>query len=158
MTNKDNNFIKTLRFHGVSKRELGTELNLSQPTIKSYCENPTRFRLEHLKSIGKMTDLKLNELDNLISEEKIFINGVFLREREFDNGGSIIKVEIPNVSEFAEQLKNLSNENGKITLDIKSRMNKGENGLTHYMQLNTFIPTPQDNVDNQRSNHDDVPF
>mgnify|MGYP003643097797 FL=1 len=93
-----------------------------------------------------------------MSEEKIFINGVFLREREFDNGGSIIKVEIPNVSEFAEQLKNLSNENGKITLDIKSRMNKGENGLTHYMQLNTFIPTPQDNVDNQRSNHDDVPF
>ena len=60
MTNKDNNFIRTLRFHGVSKRELGTELNLSQPTIKSYCENPTRFRLEHLKSIGKMTDLKLN--------------------------------------------------------------------------------------------------
>ena len=70
MTNKDNNFIKTLRFHGVSKRELGTELNLSQPTIKSYCENPTRFRLEHLKSIGKMTDLKLNELDNLISNNK----------------------------------------------------------------------------------------
>lgn len=70
MTNKDNNFIRTLRFHGVSKRELGTELNLSQPTIKSYCENPTRFRLEHLKSIGKMTDLKLNELDNLITNNK----------------------------------------------------------------------------------------
>ena len=70
MTDKDNNFIRTLRFHGVSKRELGTELNLSQPTIKSYCENPTRFRLEHLKSIGKMTDLKLNELDNLISNNK----------------------------------------------------------------------------------------
>ena len=70
MTNKDNNFIRTLRFHGVSKRELGTELNLSQPTIKSYCENPTRFRLEHLKSIGKMTDLKLNELHNLITNNK----------------------------------------------------------------------------------------
>ena len=70
MTNKDNNFIRTLRFHGVSKRELGTELNLSQPTIKSYCENPTRFRLEHLKSIGKMTDLKLNELDHLITNNK----------------------------------------------------------------------------------------
>jgi hypothetical protein len=67
MANKDNEFIKTLRFHGVSKRELGTELKLSQPTIKSYCENPIRFRLEHLKSIGKMTDLKLDELDYIIN-------------------------------------------------------------------------------------------
>ena len=49
-----------------------------------------------------------------MSEEKIFINGVFIREKEFDNGGSIIKVEIPNVSEFAEQLKSLANENGKV--------------------------------------------
>ncbi len=69
MTN-DNMFMKTLRFHGVSKRELGTELKLSQPTIKSYCENPTKFRLEHLKSIGKMTDLSLNEMDELINNKK----------------------------------------------------------------------------------------
>ena len=93
-----------------------------------------------------------------MSEEKIFINGVFIREQEFDNGGSIIKVEIPNVSEFAEQLKSLANENGKVSVDIKTRMNKSDNGLTHYMQLNTFIPKQQDNVDNERSNHDDVPF
>tara|TARA_B100001094_G_scaffold333070_2_gene408329 strand:- start:2339 stop:2560 length:222 start_codon:yes stop_codon:yes gene_type:complete len=67
MAKNENKFIKTLRFHGLSKRELGTELNLSQPTIKSYCENPTRFRLEHLKSIGKMTDLTLNQMDELIN-------------------------------------------------------------------------------------------
>ncbi len=67
MAKNENKFIKTLRFHGLSKRELGTELNLSQPTIKSYCENPTRFRLEHLKSIGKMTDMSLNEMDDLIN-------------------------------------------------------------------------------------------
>ncbi len=67
MSKKDNKFIKTLRFHGLSKRDLGTQLKLSQPTIKSYCENPTRFRLEHLKSIGEMTDLTLNEMDDLIN-------------------------------------------------------------------------------------------
>jgi len=67
--NKDNQFTKTLRFHGVSKRELGTELNLSQPTIKSYCENPQLFRLNQLKTIGKLTDLQLNELDELISKK-----------------------------------------------------------------------------------------
>tara|TARA_Y100000593_G_C4253378_1_gene308340 strand:- start:178 stop:390 length:213 start_codon:yes stop_codon:yes gene_type:complete len=65
--NKDNKFTKTLRFHGVSKRELGTELNLSQPTIKSYCENPQLFRLNQLKTIGKLTDLKLTELDEIIN-------------------------------------------------------------------------------------------
>tara|TARA_R110000765_G_scaffold340234_1_gene430314 strand:- start:202 stop:414 length:213 start_codon:yes stop_codon:yes gene_type:complete len=67
--NKDNQFTKTLRFHGVSKRELGTELNLSQPTIKSYCENPQLFRLNQLKTIGKLTDLQLNELDELINQK-----------------------------------------------------------------------------------------
>ena len=67
MTKKDNKFSKTLRFHGVSKRDLGTHLNLSQPTIKAYCENPQMFRLNQLKKIGKLTDLKLNELDDLIS-------------------------------------------------------------------------------------------
>lgn len=70
MTKKDNVFTKTLRFHGVSKRELGTELKLSQPTIKSYCENPHLFRLNQLKTIGKMTDLNLEELDKLINQTK----------------------------------------------------------------------------------------
>ena len=91
-------------------------------------------------------------------EDKIFINSVFLREKEFDNGGSIIKVEIPNVLQFAEQLKSLANEQGKIILDIKKRMNKGDNGLSHYMQLNTFVPKSQDNVNNPQIDDDDVPF
>tara|TARA_R110000787_G_scaffold119720_1_gene230640 strand:+ start:58 stop:267 length:210 start_codon:yes stop_codon:yes gene_type:complete len=67
MKNKDNQFTKTLRFHGVSKRDLGTELNLSQPTIKSYCENPQLFRLNQLKTIGKLMDKQLNELDEIIN-------------------------------------------------------------------------------------------
>lgn len=65
--NKDNNFSKTLRFHGVSKRDLGSELNLSQPTIKSYCENPHLFRLNQLKTIGKLMEKTINELDDLIN-------------------------------------------------------------------------------------------
>ena len=70
MKNKDNQFTKTLRFYGVSKRDLGTELNLSQPTIKSYCENPQLFRLNQLKTIGKLMDKQLNELDEIISFKK----------------------------------------------------------------------------------------
>ena len=76
-------------------------------------------------------------------DNKTFINGVFIREKQFDNGGSIIKIEIPNVSEFADQLIKHANSNGKVTLDLKERMNKADNGLTHYLQLNTFVPKEQ---------------
>tara|TARA_R100000742_G_C4220186_1_gene44163 strand:+ start:269 stop:493 length:225 start_codon:yes stop_codon:yes gene_type:complete len=62
----DNEFSKTLRFHGISKRMLGQEMNLSQPTIKSYCENPQKFRLDQLRKIGQMTSMDMNSIDELI--------------------------------------------------------------------------------------------
>ena len=64
--NGDNEFMKTLRFYGISKRTLGSELNISQPTIKGYCENPQKFRLDQLRTIGKLTELDMNEIDNII--------------------------------------------------------------------------------------------
>ena len=36
--------------------------------------------------------------------EKIYINGIFIREKEFENGGSIMKVDIPKVSEFCDRV------------------------------------------------------
>ena len=62
----DNEFKKTMRYLGVSKRQLGTEMNLSQPTIKDYCNNPQKFRLNQLRAIGKMTDMTLTEIDEII--------------------------------------------------------------------------------------------
>ena len=62
MASKENKFIKTLRFHGVSKRELGTELNLSQPTIKSYCDNPQMFRLNQLENHWENDRTKLDRI------------------------------------------------------------------------------------------------
>tara|TARA_R110002110_G_scaffold219512_1_gene433539 strand:- start:986 stop:1204 length:219 start_codon:yes stop_codon:yes gene_type:complete len=70
MTKKaDNDFIKTLRFHGISKRHLGSQLNISQPTIKAYCENPQKFRLDQLRTIGRLTELDLSKLDEIISDD-----------------------------------------------------------------------------------------
>ena len=40
-----------------------------------------------------------------MNEDKIFMNGIFIREKQFENGGSIIKCEIVNVFDFADQLK-----------------------------------------------------
>lgn len=68
--NNNNDFIKTLRFHGISKRQLGLKLNISQPTIKDYCENPHKFRLDQLRTIGRLTDLDLNNLNELIPNDK----------------------------------------------------------------------------------------
>ena len=94
--------------------------------------------------------------------DKIYINGIFIREKEFENGGSIMKVDIPNVSQFVDQLIQHANKDGKISLDIKTRMNKSENGLTHYCQLNTFVPKEQSfdnqNVNNQMDDNDSLPF
>mgnify|MGYP003116251484 CR=1 FL=1 len=67
----DNEFSKTLRFHGISKRMLGKEMNLSQPTIKSYCENPQQFRLDQLRKIGQMTSMDMNTIDELIDGKKL---------------------------------------------------------------------------------------
>lgn len=95
-----------------------------------------------------------------MNKDKIFMNGIFIREKQFDNGGSIIKCEIPNAHDFAQQIKNHANNDGKITLEIKSRMNKSENGLTHYCEVSQFVPQPQNNSSNNNNFDDDdnLPF
>lgn len=71
-------------------------------------------------------------------EEKTFINGLFIREKQFDNGGSIIKIDV-SVDSLTKQLNELKNEKGFVSIDIKKRQNSSENGLTHYAELNTFV-------------------
>ena len=39
-----------------------------------------------------------------------FINGVFLREKTFDNGGSIINMDITDVVDFANQLQTVGEQ------------------------------------------------
>ena len=92
--------------------------------------------------------------------DKIFINGVFLREKTFDNGGSIINIDITDIESFAQQLRDNQKNGGKITLEIKERRNKTDNGLTHYMEVSQYVPkeTSQSNVNNNIENNDDLPF
>ncbi len=102
-------------------------------------------------------------------KEKIFMNGIFIREKQFDNGGSLLNIDIVNVYDFAEQLKKHAKGDGKIRLEFKQRMNKGDNGLTHYCEVSTFEPKPQQQTNNQSQNvstnqnnfhtsDDDMPF
>ena len=95
-------------------------------------------------------------MDN--TKEKIYINGAFLRQVEFDNGGSIIKCDILNVSEFADQLISNANENGKITIDIKTRQEKSDTGITHYLQVSKFAPKEQPKEAQQQQKTEQSPY
>ena len=96
--------------------------------------------------------------------DKIFINGVFLREKTFDNGGSIINMDITDVVDFANQLQDNAKADGKITLEIKERRNKGDNGLTHYVEVSQYVHVPKESapnpqiVNNDFKNDDNLPF
>ena len=94
----------------------------------------------------------------MTSKEKIFMNGIFIREKTFENGGSILNVDIVNVNEFGKQLQQHAKGDGKITLEIKSRREKGDNGLTHYVEVSQFVPTPKKETNNSFETGDDVPF
>ena len=48
-------------------------------------------------------------------EDKTFINGLFIREKQFDNGGTIIKIDI-NVDALHDQLKTLKNDRGYVSI------------------------------------------
>jgi hypothetical protein len=95
-------------------------------------------------------------------DEKTFMDGLFIREKQFDNGGSIIKIDI-DVSRFSKQIEELKNEKGFVSIDIKKRMNKSDNGLTHYAEQNKFIPKLQTQQNQQgekmsSTQTDDLPF
>ncbi len=93
--------------------------------------------------------------------DKIFINGVFLREKTFDNGGSIINIDITDIESFSNQLQNHAKSDGRITLEIKERRNKSDNGLTHYMEVSQYVPketSVDNNVNNVSDNDDSLPF
>ena len=62
MKNKDNQFTKTLRFHGVSKRDLGTELNLSQPTINKIFTERFGSRERKIMELKSQMENQFNKL------------------------------------------------------------------------------------------------
>jgi len=95
-------------------------------------------------------------------DDKTFINGLFIREKEFDNGGSILKVDI-NVDTLFDQLQSLKNEKGFVSIDVKKRREKGSNGLSHFAELNTFVPKESHGSKSSESkfhtgDEEDLPF
>ena len=71
-------------------------------------------------------------------EEKKYVNGIVIKEKAFDNGGSQLKMSI-KVEDFISQLKELS-DNGWANLIISKRKEASDTGVTHYVKVDTWKP------------------
>jgi hypothetical protein len=87
--------------------------------------------------------------------EKQYINGVFFKEKVFENGGSQIKTSI-KVDEFIKQLQEIKNEKGYANININKRREPSEKGITHYAEVDTWKPEKQ--KDNSAENPEVLPF
>ena len=71
-------------------------------------------------------------------EEKNYINGMIIKEKSFDNGGSQLKLSI-KVEEFIEQLKTIE-EKGWANLIVSRRKEPSDKGVTHYAYEDSWKP------------------
>tara|TARA_B100000575_G_C22945675_1_gene547144 strand:+ start:170 stop:478 length:309 start_codon:yes stop_codon:yes gene_type:complete len=102
-----------------------------------------------------------------MAQDRVYINQCSLREKVFDNGGSLINAAF-KVSELQEH----TDENGWVNIVIAKRREVSEKGATHYAykseyQRNTNQPMtpaePQSTTDQGQgvmpdSMDDDLPF
>ncbi len=82
--------------------------------------------------------------------EKTYIKGVFIKESKYGTKMSI------KVKELCEQLTALQNEKGYVNVEIKPRKETGEHGNTHYMELDTWKPTPKEAKEPEYKESQDV--
>ena len=82
-----------------------------------------------------------------MAENKQFINGIWIREKKFDNGGSILSVSVKGeaIDDICRQLKQLAAESGWARLTIGGLRNPTEKS-THSIYVDTWKPKKQ--IDN----------
>jgi hypothetical protein len=77
-----------------------------------------------------------------MSEPKVYINGVFIREKKFSDGGAIMNLDI-NVEELVAALYSHADQRGFAHFVIGKRREEGKGGITHYMHVSTYVPKTQ---------------
>lgn len=91
-----------------------------------------------------------------MAEETIYINKCSIKEKTFDNGGSVL-----NCSFHIDELITYKNENGWVNLTICERREVSDKGHTHYAKLNNYTPPTDDSSDveeKSKLDDDDFPF
>ena len=92
-------------------------------------------------------------------EEKKYVNGVLIKEKVFDNGGSQLKMSI-KVSDFMSEIKDIE-DNGWANLIVSKRKEPSDKGVTHYVRVDTWKPDPNKQsakTTMQTNQNDDIPF
>lgn len=77
------------------------------------------------------------------TQEKIFVNSAFFNEKVFDNGDSIIKVDIKDTDEFVKFVKENKNKDNTLRLIISKKKTQQEGKSSHYSYVDTWVPNGQ---------------
>ena len=70
--------------------------------------------------------------------DKNYINGLVIKEKTYDNGGSQLRISV-KVQELIEQLQAIE-ENGWANILISRRKEPSDKGVTHYAYQDTWKP------------------
>ena len=97
-------------------------------------------------------------------QEKRYINGLFIREFVFDNGGKVLKTTF--TKEFVDQLIKEMEQTGKdsIRCVISRRKEVTDTGISHFAYFDPWEPekdyndTNDPQWDNKKSDEEDLPF
>ena len=73
---------------------------------------------------------------------KTFVDSMWLEEKQFTNGGSILKVSMIS-DKMIEFLQKNKNSKGYVKIVIAKRRELGKNGETHYAYLDIWEPKTQ---------------
>jgi len=93
-----------------------------------------------------------------MSEEKKYVNGIIIKEKTFDNGGTQLKISIKN-DEFISELNALE-DRGWSNLIVSRRKEPSETGITHYAKVDPWKPDAAKKAQPTAKvkDEDDLPF
>jgi len=90
--------------------------------------------------------------------EKQYVNGIFIKEKTFPDGGSLLNISISKaaIKEFAENL----DEKGYAKITIAKRKEADKYGNTHYGYYNSYEPkqTQPETTQESENETEDMPF
>ena len=94
--------------------------------------------------------------------EKKYLNGVFIREKVFDNGGEILNLSVLG-DQFMRQLKDIMVEKGNVNINlvISRRKEVTDTGISHSMYVDTYEPKDYNDTNNPKQDKkdtEDLPF
>ena len=95
-------------------------------------------------------------------KEKKYLNGMIIKEKSFDNGGTQLRLSV-KVSEFIEDLRSIQ-DNGWANIIVARRKDPSDKGVTHYAYEDTWKPgnnyndTNDPQYDTPNNDKEDLPF